>query len=310
MVVYFHRVGISGLSANAFVVPLLGVAVPLGFVAIFSGWAWVAKIGGALLGLSQRVVAFHAGIEPNWRIPTPPLWLGMAVAVALVAAALARGRLWRTVAGLALAAFLALLLWRPFPPDIRMGQLEMSVIDVGQGDSILLALPAGKLVLVDGGGVPVFGAAAAHSQPKLDIGEDVVAPYLWSRGIRRLDVVVASHGHEDHIGGLPALIADFHPKELWTGAEPESAAWQAVREAATCNGVKMVALEAPRSFDFGGARFDALAPLPGYEPGRAAGNRASTSADGAVRLWVTDHADPLKRPLLETDAAGVTNQKS
>jgi len=42
----------------------------------------------------------------------------------------------------------------------------------------------------------------------------------------------------------------------------------------------------------------------------AAGNRASTSADGALRLWVTDHADPLKRPLLETDAAGVTNQKS
>ena len=43
MVVYFHRVGFSGLSANAFVVPLMGVVVPVGFVAIFTGWHWVAQ---------------------------------------------------------------------------------------------------------------------------------------------------------------------------------------------------------------------------------------------------------------------------
>ena len=64
MVVYFHRVGLSGLSANAFVVPLMGLAVPLGFVAVFTGWVWVAKIAGVLLWLSQKVVYWHAGIEP------------------------------------------------------------------------------------------------------------------------------------------------------------------------------------------------------------------------------------------------------
>ena len=49
MVVYFHRLGFSGLSANAFVVPLMGAVVPVGFLAVFTGWQWIAKIAGLLL---------------------------------------------------------------------------------------------------------------------------------------------------------------------------------------------------------------------------------------------------------------------
>src|SRR5581483_2303754 len=74
MVVYFHRVGFSGLSANAIVVPLMGVALPVGFAAMVTGWQWLAAAGGWLLQVSQAVVAWHASVEPNWRIPTPPVW--------------------------------------------------------------------------------------------------------------------------------------------------------------------------------------------------------------------------------------------
>src|SRR6185312_6383254 len=98
-------------------------------------------------------------------------------------------------------------------------QLEMTAIDVGQGDSLLVASPEGKLMLVDGGGIPSFGRRA---KSQIDIGEDVVAPYLWQRSIRTVDVVVCSHAHDDHVGGLPALLADFHVRELWTGALPDS----------------------------------------------------------------------------------------
>jgi len=263
MVVYFHRLGLSGLSANAFAIPLMGLAVPAGFLAVFTGWHWMAAIAGWMMHLSHAIVGWHAAHEPNLRIPTPPVWLGVALSMALVVFAVVRGRWWRAAAGVAVAAFLTLLVWHPFPPEFHRGQLEMSAIDVGQGDSILLVFPDGKRMLMDGGGIPSFGHQT-HSQ--LDTGEDVVAPYLWARGMRSVDIVALSHAHDDHIGGLPALVADFHPRELWTGATPDSAGWRKLRDEAARDGVKVVPLEAPRHFDFGGAAIDVLAPLADYVP--------------------------------------------
>ena len=272
MVVYFHRLGVSGLSANAFIVPLMGIVVPAGFVAIFTGWHWVARIVGVLLDVSHRVVSWHAGIEPNWRVPTPPVWLGIALAVALIGAAFARGRAWRIGSGMAVALALALLLGHPFRPDVRSGQLEITTIDVGQGDSILVVFPDGKRMLVDGGGIPAFGR---QSRAQLDIGEDVVAPYLWGRSFRSVDVVAVSHAHDDHIGGVPALVADFRPRELWTGATPDSPSWEAVRASATRTGTRIHPWTAPAHFEFGGATVEVLAPLPDYAPADSPKNNDS-----------------------------------
>ncbi|HEY2012384.1 MAG TPA: ComEC/Rec2 family competence protein [Bryobacteraceae bacterium] len=263
MVVYFHRVGLSGLSANAFVVPLMGLVVPVGFIAVLTGWGWVAKIASVLLWLSQKVVSWHAAMEPDWRIPTPPVWVGVALSAALIAAAVARGRWWRVGTVLAVASFLGVLLWDPFPPQTRSGQLEMTTIDVGQGDSILVVFPDGKRLLLDGGGIPAFGGRA---KSQLDIGEDVVAPYLWDRSIRSVDVVALSHAHEDHIGGLPALTGDFHPRELWTGITPDSPTWESLRVKAAKNGVRIVPLMWPSRFAYGGAEIEVLAPFPDYVP--------------------------------------------
>lgn len=263
MVVYFHRLGLSGLSANAFAIPLMGLAVPIGFLAVFTGWHWLAALGGWLMRLSHVIVGWHAAHEPNWRIPTPPVWLGIALSIMLVLFAVTRGRWWRAAAGTAVAALLVLLVWHPFAPEFSPGQLEMSVIDVGQGDSILLVFPDGKRMLMDGGGIPAFGH---QTRSQLDTGEDVVAPYLWERGMRTIDIVALSHAHDDHVGGLPAIVADFHPRELWTGATPDSPGWRKLRDEAVRDGVKIVPLEAPRHFDFGRTTIDVLAPLPDYVP--------------------------------------------
>jgi competence protein ComEC len=304
MVVYFHRVGLSGLSANALVVPVMGVAVPVGFAAVITGWVWMARIGAWLLGISQAIVGWHAAIEPDWRIPTPPLWLGIAFCAALlacgVACGMARGRWWRAASGAVLAVLLTLLLASPFAPETHPGELEMTAIDVGQGDSLLVVFPDGRRMLVDGGGIPAFGHAA---KTQLDIGEDVVAPYLWERGIRTVDVVALSHAHADHIGGLPALVADFHPRELWTGAIQESDAWSRLRQEAARRGVKVVPMHEPGCFQFGGAEVEVLAPLDDYVPGDAPGNNDSL----VLRVRYGRHAflltgdveRPVERGMLE-----------
>lgn len=272
MVEYFHRVGVSGLSANAFVVPLMSIVVPVGFVAIVTGWQWVGAIAGAGLWLSQKVVYWHAGIEPNWRIPAPPAWLAVALAAGLIAAAWARSPRARIAWGAVVAVLLGLILWHPFAPQLRPGQLEMTAIDVGQGDSILLVFPDGKRLLVDGGGLASFGL---RPRSNLEIGEDVVAPYLWGRGIRTVDAIAVSHAHEDHIGGLPALISAFRPRELWTGATADTPRWRSIREDSTRRGARVQPMSAPRSFAYGGAEIDVLAPVADYVPAATPKNNDS-----------------------------------
>lgn len=274
MVVYFHRIGFSGVSANAIVVPLMCAVIPVGFIAIFTGWACVAKAAGWLLAASHMAVNWHMRLEPNWRIPTPPLWLGIAMGAALILAALAprAGRLRQSVATAAVAVLVTLLVWHPFAPEIARNRLEMTVVDVGQGDSILLTFPDGKLMLVDGGGIPAFG----HRAPsQMDIGEDVVSPYLWDRSIGHIDVMACTHAHADHIGGMPSLLANFHARELWTGANSENPAWCALRDKARADGVHIVPLHRGQHFSYGGAEVEVLAPSLEYVPKEAPHNNDS-----------------------------------
>jgi competence protein ComEC len=266
MAEYFHRISLTGLTANLLICPGMEVVVPLGFAAIFTNWRWLAAFTGALLKFSARVADWHARLEPSWRVPDPPVWLAIGFAVALIVFALVARRKWaKWPAGAAVAALFAILLWQPWPAPTRLGTLELTTIDVGQGDGHLLVFPGGKRMLVDGGGILQFGRMR---KANLDIGEDVVSPYLWSRGIRKLDVVVETHAHEDHIGGLPTVLENFRPKELWTGANASAS----LNERATHLGVHVLDKRAGDTFEFSGARIEILSPPPDYAAEKTGNN--------------------------------------
>lgn len=265
MAIYFHRISFSGFSANLIVVPLLSMIVPIGFFAIFTGSTLVAHFAQWLLILSEKAALWHLRWEPDWRVPDPPVWLAIAFAAALIALSftMRRSRALRWSALGAVAVLFALVVWHPFAPKLDPRSLELTAIDVGQGDSLLVGFPTGKLMLVDGGGVPAFGR---KGKSKLDIGEDVVSPYLWSRSVGHLDVIVATHAHEDHTGGLGAIIDNFHPSELWTGANTDEPVWRELSQHARARGVKIVAMQAGEKLDFGGAHIEVLSPPGDYVP--------------------------------------------
>lgn len=270
---YFHRVSATGLSANAAAVPLLGLVVPIGFASLFTGWHPLAHGAAYFLELSRRAVGFHAALEPNWRIPDAPFWLEAAICLTLSLAAvrLFRPRVrWLFATAALLCTFVQVV--HPFPPVIRPEALEMDAVDVGQGDSLFLTFPSGKTLLVDTGGIPHFGTT---HKSNLDIGETVVSPYLWTRSIKRIDVVAITHAHEDHVGGLRAVLENFHPQQLWIGAAPECDEWNHIREMAREFGVQVVPMRQGNGFDFGGARIEVLAPVTDYQAAATPSNNDS-----------------------------------
>jgi competence protein ComEC len=297
MAEYFHRISFTGLTANLIIVPLLEAAVPIGFFAIFSGWSWAAAVAGWLLKIAARTADWHARIEPSWRVADPPLWLALGFTAALIAFSLLVGhRRGRWVSAMAVMALFGLLLWQPWPAKVAPGTLELTAIDVGQGDSLLVVFPEGRRMVIDGGGVLQFGRR--QRKPNLDTGEDVVSPYLWSREIRRIDILVVTHAHEDHSGGIAALMENFRPRELWVGANPAPA----VVERAGQLHIRVVAMHAPASLDFSGARIEVLSPPADYAA-KTPGNNDSLAfriAFGARSFLLTgDMERPMEQRLLD-----------
>jgi competence protein ComEC len=232
----FHRVTMSAPLVNLVAVPLTGIIVPLGFVAL--GSALVVPLVGRMLAipvgwcvvLLVHIVDWFARF-PRWsyRIPGPPVWLivvffaaGAAMCFALRGIRL--GSPWPArIAGIVLAASAAAIATFPFSPSWSRGKLELTVLDVGQGDSLFVVSARGKTMLIDGGGT--FGGFSGHEEHNgPDPGEDAVSPYLWSRGFQKVDIVALTHAHQDHIGGLTAVLQNFRVGTLMLGREESSAA--------------------------------------------------------------------------------------
>jgi competence protein ComEC len=224
----FGRISLIGIAANMIIVPVSGVSVVLGMVTASAAplCTAVAMIYGTvneiLLTVTLRVAEWCAAL-PCATMDTMrfrPVFILPFYAFLFVLCSLGRpGQFRRALVGLLLA-----LNCTVFAPEGRAyererGVLRVSVIDVGQGDAILLECPAGQTILVDTG-----------PGPREPGRETSVVPFLMRRGIERIDLLVLTHAHDDHAGSLPAVLSSFDVRcIIWNGSIPKMPSYAPLR---------------------------------------------------------------------------------
>ncbi len=162
-----------------------------------------------------------------------------------------------------------LLVVHPFEHEYERGRLSVTFLDVGQGDSMLISFPQGSLMLLDSGGRLGFDSRAGYEtnedvfvEDSIGVGEAAVAPYLWSRGIKRMDWIAASHGHPDHVEGFNDIARGFEIGEVLKGmSEHREGSRDYIGEAARRSGAPLRSVKRGDLINVDGVRIEVLAPF-------------------------------------------------
>lgn len=270
----FGSMPLSGMLANLLLVPVGSLLLLL--ACLHALVACVVPLLTALSGpvLSVPARAFLRGanafsaLDPQLRLAPMTVAQGLAFAAAAGFALFAHKRRTKLYALLAAVSCAAVAEWRVRAEEKPHGELRATFVDVGQGDSAIVDLPDGRVMLIDAGGSPQGGP---------DPGDRALLPLLAARRRTALDVVVLTHPHPDHYGGLGALLERLPVGEIWdTGqgtAEADfvstSAATHALLERARARGAEIVQPDqlCGSERQFGDAAVRVIAPCPGFDPG-------------------------------------------
>lgn len=322
LVIYFHRLSLASFILNIFVgilmaalslIALLSLLLAQLSVTLAAPFVWLAEQFNWLM--THSIDPFTSLGLAALRLPEYTGWASIVyvlyyVPVLVLCVALAR---WHPLGGVAagsegeeliggrwllrpavvtLCALLLLIVAHPSSANHVDGRLRIDFLDVGQGDAALVTLPDGTTLLVDGGGRRKFNAGNATPDEEgggefverdtRGIGEAVVSEYLWQRGLDRVDYILATHAHADHINGLSDVARNFRVRAALIARapsdDPEFARFAAI---AANNNVPLHLLARGDRLRFGAVEADVLWPARADDAAAASVTAAASGASSA-----------------------------
>lgn len=208
---YFQQSSITGIVSNFFIVPLLGYgAVVTGFVSLPLIWlapplaGYLLSFAGLLTTASNRIISFLA------KLPALPLFVPTEIEITIFLVAMLLITVIRNnpAKSAVLAALpLYLILVHQIPEKDSDYSLRIDFLSVGQGESTLITFADGRRMLIDGGG--------ALFESGWDIGRQLLLPALRKMGVKRVDYLVLTHSHPDHLQGVKAVAEGMTVGEFW-----------------------------------------------------------------------------------------------
>ncbi|ACL76303.1 DNA internalization-related competence protein ComEC/Rec2 [Ruminiclostridium cellulolyticum] len=208
---YFNNFSTFSILSNILVVPLVEVVTIIGFIMVFAGLLNInlAVIIGYINNTFLSFILFVTEVTSKipfslLKLPTPTF--GMVLFYYLLLIYIFKARSYckdkKYIKHITIAIVVSAIIIsgvRALLPE----PLEITFLDVGQGDSTFIRTAHGTKVLIDGGG------RASNSKSEFDIGESVMIPYILDKGTKRVDIVIASHGHSDHTEGLETVLREM-----------------------------------------------------------------------------------------------------
>lgn len=219
---YFNQVSLISLLGNLIILPFLEGILIVGLMlavlgvipflgSALAGWLW--SLAFASLNLTHILAKFPWA---SLSFPSPSLeillvYYGALVSFLYIIKKRERKKtelvIWALTVGVVCLSLIFI--------QSNSKTLTIVFLDVGQGDAIFIQTPRGKTILLDGGG------QASYYKQKFDIGRKVVLPFLWKKGVGKLDLLIISHWHEDHIGGLVGVLDQIPVRQVLAAQEIE-----------------------------------------------------------------------------------------
>ena len=319
----FHTVPSFGILTNLLLLPLAGVLVPAGVLALGLLVLWPAA-GPVVFDVLAYPISWLVGLtdlvtdlpRAQFHVASPsPLMI--AAYFGALASLVFAGR-WPKRLAYAGACALVLLLgtgWQIL--ETRSDRLRVTFLDVGTGDAILVQAPGNHNLLIDGGGT---------YDGRFDVGARVVAPVLWDRYIRRLDLVALTHPHPNHARGLVSVLRLFPTDHLLTNGIPMEGGYlrDILAAGKRWNTQHHTALSGRREWRWGNLRLTVLSPPSTAEQARMPWNPKSENDRSLVMLlqygevrilltgdiqhatehWLAVHRDDLRADVMQVPHHG------